>query len=87
MDLGETAFIRPILTAHVLKAIPNAGKYLEFAIEEADYYPWQFGLYKESPYVIDDGHITISSAPGWGVEISERWLENATYQISENTRN
>ena len=28
-----------ICTAHLLKAIPNAGKYLEFSIEGLDYYP------------------------------------------------
>ena len=29
-----------LFTMHLLKAIPNAGKYLEFSIEGADYYPW-----------------------------------------------
>ena len=28
-----------LFTMHLLKAIPNAGKYLEFSIEGADYYP------------------------------------------------
>jgi L-alanine-DL-glutamate epimerase-like enolase superfamily enzyme len=74
-----------LFTAHVLKSIPNAGNYLEYSIEESDYYPWQYGLFKESPYKIEDGHIRVSDAPGWGVEINDDWLGSATYQISEST--
>ena len=72
-----------LFTMHLLRAIPNAGKYLEFSIEEEDYYPWQYGLFVENPYVITDGHATVSDAPGWGVEISPEWLKSATYQITE----
>lgn len=72
-----------LFTMHLLGAIPNAGKYLEFSIEGPDYYPWQEGLYKTSPYDIRDGKVTIPDAPGWGVELSDTWLEAANYQISE----
>ena len=72
-----------VFTAHLLKAIPNAGKYLEFSIEGEDYYPWQEGLYIKTPYTIDGGQITIPDEPGWGVEISPEWLESAHYQVSE----
>ena len=34
-----------LFTMHLLGAIPNAGKYLEFSIEGPDYYPWQEGLF------------------------------------------
>ncbi|MEM9735006.1 MAG: mandelate racemase/muconate lactonizing enzyme family protein [Pseudomonadota bacterium] len=71
-----------LFTMHLLRAIPNAGKYLEFAIEGPDYYPWQEGLFVESPYVIEDGHATVTDRPGWGVEISPDWLARATYQVS-----
>ena len=74
-----------LFTAHVLKSIPNAGEYLEYSIEEADFYPWQYGLFKESPYKIEDGRIMVSDAPGWGVDINDDWLANATYQISESS--
>jgi L-alanine-DL-glutamate epimerase-like enolase superfamily enzyme len=70
-------------TMHLLRAIPNAGKYLEFSIEGPDYYPWQEGLFLGDPYRIDDGHATVTDAPGWGIEISPAWLEAATYQVSE----
>ncbi len=71
-----------LFTMHFLRAIPNAGKYLEFSIEGLDYYPWQDGLFVKSPYEIVAGQATVTDAPGWGVEINPRWLEKATYRIS-----
>jgi L-alanine-DL-glutamate epimerase-like enolase superfamily enzyme len=72
-----------LFTMHLLGAIPNAGKYLEFSIEGPDYYPWQEGLFLRSPYAIDAGKVTIPSEPGWGVEIDPRWLARATHQQSD----
>ncbi len=69
-----------LFTMHLLRAIPNAGKYLEFSIEGPDYYPWQEGLFVRSPYEITDGKATVTDAPGWGVEISPDWLENSNYR-------
>ena len=74
-----------LFTMHLLGAIPNAGPYLEFSIEGPDYYPWQEGLFRASPYRIDDGHATIPSEPGWGVEIEPTWLDKAHHQISRLT--
>lgn len=72
-----------LFTMHLLGAIPNAGKYLELSIEEADYYPWQYGLFLGDPYAVVDGKVTIPDAPGWGVEIDPAWLERSQYRISE----
>ena len=72
-----------LFTMHLLRAIPNAGKYLEFSIEGADYYPWQDGLFTSSPYKIEDGQARVTDAPGWGVEINPEWLARSKYQISE----
>ncbi len=69
-------------TMHLLKAIPNAGKYLEFSIEGLEYYPWQDGLFLGDPYRIADGHAIITGAPGWGVTVNPEWLEKAVYKIS-----
>ena len=69
-------------TMHLLGALPNAGKYLEFSIEGRDYYPWQEGLFLGNPYQVQDGHVTIPSTPGWGVEINPQWLLAASYQKS-----
>jgi L-alanine-DL-glutamate epimerase-like enolase superfamily enzyme len=71
-----------LCTMHLLRAIPNAGKYLEFSIEGADYYPWQQDLFVNDPYKIEDGHATVTDAPGWGVEINPAWLDRAQYQVS-----
>jgi L-alanine-DL-glutamate epimerase-like enolase superfamily enzyme len=71
-----------LFTMHLLGAIPNAGKYLEFSIEGADYYPWQYGLFRNDPYTINDGKVTIPGEPGWGIEIDPAWLERASYQAS-----
>jgi L-alanine-DL-glutamate epimerase-like enolase superfamily enzyme len=75
-----------LCTMHLLGAIPNPGKYLELSIEGADYYPWQQGLFRNDPYVVVDGHVTIPSAPGWGVEINPAWIEKAAYRCSSLSR-
>lgn len=72
-----------VFTMHLLVLLPNAGDYLEFSIEEADYYPWQYGLFRNDPYKVDGGRVTIPSEPGWGVEIAPEWLEKSRYQVSE----
>jgi L-alanine-DL-glutamate epimerase-like enolase superfamily enzyme len=71
-----------LFTMHLLRAIPNAGKYLEFSIEGPDYYPWQEGLFVRSPYEIADGQAMVTAAPGWGVEISPDWLGRSKYRRS-----
>ncbi|MGE0117482.1 MAG: mandelate racemase/muconate lactonizing enzyme family protein [Dongiaceae bacterium] len=72
-----------LFTMHLLPALPNAGKYLEFSIEEADYYPWQYGLFRNDPYKVAEGCVTVPAEPGWGVEIDPEWLARAVYQASE----
>lgn len=72
-----------LFTMHLLPALLNAGKYLEFSIEEADYYPWQYGLFRNDPYEVDDGCVTVPAEPGWGVEIDPEWLARSAYQASE----
>ena len=72
-----------LFTMHVLRAIPNAGKYLEFSIEGADYYPWQDGLFVRSPYDVVDGKVVVTDAPGWGVEIAPEWLARSSHRSSE----
>ena len=71
-----------LFTMHLLRALPNGGPYLEFSIEGADYYPWQYGLFRKSPYEIADGFVTVQDLPGWGVEIEPEWLARSEYMVS-----
>ena len=72
-----------LFTMHFLKALPNAGKYLELSIEGPDYYPWQYGLFRGDPYRVEAGCVTVPGEPGWGVEIDPDWLGRSRYQSSE----
>jgi L-alanine-DL-glutamate epimerase-like enolase superfamily enzyme len=71
-----------VFTLHLMGAAKAVGPYVEFSIEGLDYYPWQDGLY-EPALTVCDGKVQIPASPGWGVEISTKWLESATYRISE----
>ena len=72
-----------VCTMHLLKAIPNAGPYLEFSIEGEDYYPWQKNLFTKHPFNVVDGKVSVSDEPGWGIKINEDWLNSSKYSISE----
>ena len=67
---------------HLLPALANAGKYLEFSIEGADYYPWQQDLFVGDPFRIEDGKVTVPDAPGWGVDVHPDWLARAEHRES-----
>jgi L-alanine-DL-glutamate epimerase-like enolase superfamily enzyme len=71
-----------VFTLHMMGAIENAGPYVEFSIEGADYYPWQDRLFTPA-LVARDGKVQIPEGPGWGIEINPAWLDKAAYQKSE----
>ncbi len=72
-----------LFTMHLLRAIPNAGQYLEFSIEGLDYYPWQQNLFVDSPYGIKNGFAEVTDQPGWGVEVNPEWLARSQWRMSE----
>ena len=72
-----------LFTMHLLRAVPNPGRYLEFSIEGDDYYPWQRDLFVTDPYTITDGQAVVTDAPGWGVEINPEWLAKSAWKCSE----
>ncbi|WP_065332398.1 mandelate racemase/muconate lactonizing enzyme family protein [Tritonibacter mobilis] len=73
-----------LFTMHLLRAVPNPGRYLEFSIEGDDYYPWQRELFVNDPYQITEGQAHVTDVPGWGVEICPEWLAKSTYKCSED---
>jgi L-alanine-DL-glutamate epimerase-like enolase superfamily enzyme len=68
-----------VFTLHMLSSIPNAAPYMEFSVESS---PWLAGLYDPIP-TVQNGRVTISDAPGWGITINPAWLEKARHQVSE----
>jgi L-alanine-DL-glutamate epimerase-like enolase superfamily enzyme len=70
-----------VFTLHLMAALPNAGAYVEYSIEDT---PWTQGLY-ESALEVQDGKVSVPTGPGWGVTVSPSWLEKADRQVSEKT--
>lgn len=68
-----------VFTLHVMGAIPNAGNYVEFSIEET---PWTQNLYLPA-LEVKEGKVAIPDGPGWGVTVNPDWLANAKRQVSE----
>jgi L-alanine-DL-glutamate epimerase-like enolase superfamily enzyme len=68
-----------VFTLHMMGAIPNAGPHVEFSIEPRG---WTDGLYTPS-LEVHDGKVAIPAEPGWGVKLSQTWLESAARQVSE----
>jgi L-alanine-DL-glutamate epimerase-like enolase superfamily enzyme len=68
-----------VFTLHLLAAIPNAGPFLEFSIEDA---PWTEGLFEPALQVVD-GEVVMPREPGWGVRVSSIWLKKAEHRRTE----
>ncbi len=71
-----------LCTMHLLRALPNAGKYLELSIEGDDYYPWQRDLFLGDPFRVQDGQVQVPDLPGWGVEINPAHLDRTRHHAS-----
>ena len=67
-----------VFSLHMMAAIQNAGKYIEYSIEHT---PWTENLFWPKLEVID-GKVNVPDGPGWGVEINPEWLEKAAIQVS-----
>jgi len=73
-----------LFALHLMQAIPNPGKYLEYSIETEE------GINQEARAMYapimeaDNGHLHLPSDPGWGVEIHPDWLEQTNYQVSQS---
>ena len=68
-----------LFSMHLMAAIPNAGPYLEYGIEES---PWASDAF--SPVLeMDDGMVAIPEGPGWGSDMNEDWLSRAEHRCTE----
>ena len=68
-----------LFAVHMLAAIPNAGPWLEFSIEDT---PWAASIFEPALEVVD-GMVRVPEGPGWGVDIRQDWLAGAERQVSE----
>jgi L-alanine-DL-glutamate epimerase-like enolase superfamily enzyme len=68
-----------VFTLHMVAAIPNAGRFMEYTIESD---PWTEGLLT-SKLEVAGGKVSVPDGPGWGVTIQPEWLDKAEYQISQ----
>ena len=68
-----------VFSLHMLGAIPNAGDYLEFSIEDQKGHRGAYGPELEAV----DGCVQIPDGPGWGVTINDEWLAAADHRVSE----
>ncbi len=68
-----------IFTMHLWNALPNAGPFMEYSIEDQALYA---GLYRNAP-VLRDGLLHFNpEGYGWGVQISDEWLARASHRAS-----
>lgn len=72
-----------IFSLHLMRAVPNPGKYLEYSIEfDAAINREARAMYHPYPEV-DHGVLDLPSSPGWGVTINEEWLQTTEHRVSE----
>ncbi len=71
-----------LFTMHLMRAIPNAGPFLEFSIEDQSQYAPMY-----SPRLsVSEGKVAFpADGYGWGVTVSEDWLASSTRQVSEGS--
>jgi galactonate dehydratase len=67
---GYQGPLAPFISAQFAAAIPNF-KILEVDVEDV---PWKYKLVTSIPK-IKDGYMSVSKAPGWGVEVNESELK------------
>lgn len=68
-----------VFTIHLQAALPNAGHFMEFSIEDT---PWLDDLFVTNPFAVTDGEVAVPQGPGWGVEINPGWLAKAEHRLT-----
>ncbi len=70
-----------LFSLHFMAAIPNAGPFVEFSIEEDANAGER--LYSPAALKVMEGKVKLPDGPGWGVKINPAWLEKASYLKTE----
>jgi L-alanine-DL-glutamate epimerase-like enolase superfamily enzyme len=71
-----------VFTLHLMGALPNAGPFFEYSIEEGGVARVAKQLYQPQLKTID-GAVPIPDGPGWGVDFRQSWLDKAVHQVSQ----
>ena len=71
-----------LFTLHLMRAIPNPGKYLEYSIEFDEQINREAKEMYGPALVVSNGTLDLPPDPGWGVTIHQTWLEGSDYQVS-----
>jgi L-alanine-DL-glutamate epimerase-like enolase superfamily enzyme len=72
-----------LFTLHLMRAIPNPGKYLEYSIEFEEGINFEAMSMYAPMLVVREGSLDLPEEPGWGVTIHQDWIDQAEYQVSE----
>lgn len=72
-----------LFTLHLVRALPNAGPYLEFSIEDQG----ELGELFEPALVVRDGKAAMpQEEAGWGVRVRQQWIDAAKEQTSRKEK-
>ena len=69
----------PVFTSHYLCIAKNSFPFMEYSIENE---PWTDNVVLDLP-AAQNGKLTPSEKPGWGVSINPDWLKKSVYQITK----
>jgi L-alanine-DL-glutamate epimerase-like enolase superfamily enzyme len=72
-----------LFTLHLMRAIPNPGKYMEFSIEFDEAINREVRTIFSPVLEIEEGKLHLPSEPGWGITVHPDWLNQADYRVSE----
>ncbi len=70
-----------VFNLHLAMSSPVISQYQEWSIER-ELEDYAYGLYDPMPVIVD-GNVTLSDAPGWGIDIDSDFLRSAERQVTE----
>ena len=71
-----------VFSVHLMAAVPNAGSFLEFTIEDDATINRMAAEMYEPQLAVTDGRVRLPDGPGWGVHLKPEWLASADHRVS-----